>query len=148
MNFLFSDFLIWGFSLTDVIGNFYSPSAAAAASEREDQALVPSKLSKSAQNLKILLADVTKPNQEDGAAAAQALLESSKKTNRERKLYCTAISRYCFKAGRKTIPPWFVIATSGYGTFASTRTNWDKVRDKRKETGVRENLYEGSTSET
>jgi len=37
--------------------------------------------------------------------------------------------RYCFKAGRKTIPPWFAIATSGYGTYASTRTNWDKVRD-------------------
>lgn len=36
--------------------------------------------------------------------------------------------RYCFKSGRKTIPPWFIIATSGYGSYASTRTNWDKVR--------------------
>lgn len=44
------------------------------------------------------------------------------------KLYCTAVSRYVFKSGRKTIPPWLVIATSGYGTYASTRANWDKVR--------------------
>lgn len=106
-----------------MVGKFYSPSAL----NPEDEALAPSKLSKSTQNLKALLADVTKPDQKDGAAAAQALLEDSKKISSERKLYCTAISRYCFKAGRKTIPPWFVIATSGYGTFASTRTNWDKV---------------------
>lgn len=111
----------------DVVGNFYSPSAP----EQNDEILAPSKLSKSAQNLRALLADVTKPDQKDGAAAAKALLDSSKKakssSSGERRLYCTAISRYCFKSGRRTIPPWFVIATSGYGTFASTRTNWDKV---------------------
>lgn len=44
---------------------------------------------------------------------------------------------YCFKAGRKTIPPWFVIATSGYGTYASTRTNWDKAEHLRRNTLAR-----------
>ncbi|PWN48457.1 hypothetical protein IE53DRAFT_389348 [Violaceomyces palustris] len=46
-------------------------------------------------------------------------------------VYCTSVSRYCFKAGRRTIPPWLVIATSGYGTWASTQTNWDKAETLR-----------------
>lgn len=41
-------------------------------------------------------------------------------------------NRYCFKSDRKTIPPWFIIATSGYGTFASTRANWDKAEALRR----------------
>lgn len=50
---------------------------------------------------------------------------------KDRTLYCTSISRYCFKSGRKTIPPWLVIATSGYGQWASTRSNWDRAEDLR-----------------
>lgn len=42
-------------------------------------------------------------------------------------LYCTSISRYVCKAGRRTIPPWLVIATSGYGTRPETRSNWEKA---------------------
>lgn len=42
-------------------------------------------------------------------------------------VYCTAVSRYVTKSGRKTIPPWFVFATSGYGVEEETRKNWEKV---------------------
>ncbi|GAC96815.1 hypothetical protein PHSY_004399 [Pseudozyma hubeiensis SY62] len=42
-------------------------------------------------------------------------------------LYCTSISRYVCKAGRRTIPPWLMIATSGYGTLPPTKSNWDKA---------------------
>ena len=46
-------------------------------------------------------------------------------------LYCTSISRYVGKAGRRTIPPWLLIATSGYGTQPATRSNWDKAEKLR-----------------
>lgn len=46
-------------------------------------------------------------------------------------LYCTSISRYVCKAGRRTIPPWLMIATSGYGKEASTRSNWEKAEKLR-----------------
>lgn len=116
---------------TDVVGRFYSPSPAKIGTS--DDTLRSSKLSKSAQNLKALLADVTKPNQEDGAAARQALMKkATAESKSSRTLYCTSISRYCIKSRRKTIPPWFFIATSGYGTYASTRTNWDKAESLRR----------------
>ena len=51
---------------------------------------------------------------------------SSKET-----LYCTSISRYVCKAGRRTIPPWLLIATSGYGTQAGTKSNWEKAEKLR-----------------
>lgn len=44
---------------------------------------------------------------------------------------------YCFKSGRKTIPPWFVIATSGYGAYASTRSNWERAESLRREVQAR-----------
>lgn len=46
-------------------------------------------------------------------------------------LYCTSISRYVCKAGRRTIPPWLTIATSGYGTQPTTRSNWEKAEKLR-----------------
>ncbi|EPQ28326.1 uncharacterized protein PFL1_04153 [Pseudozyma flocculosa PF-1] len=46
-------------------------------------------------------------------------------------VYCTSVSRYCFKSGRRTIPPWLILASSGYGTWASTRTNWTKAEELR-----------------
>ncbi|SPO30206.1 uncharacterized protein UTRI_05670 [Ustilago trichophora] len=46
-------------------------------------------------------------------------------------LYCTSISRYVAKANRRTIPPWLVIATSGYGTQPNTKTNWEKAEKLR-----------------
>jgi len=46
-------------------------------------------------------------------------------------LYCTSFSRYVCKAGRRTIPPWLMIATSGYGTQDSTRSNWEKAEKLR-----------------
>ncbi|UZJ56887.1 hypothetical protein CBS101457_006207 [Exobasidium rhododendri] len=115
-----------------VLGRFLSPSTGKKKSIQRDVMKDRSKLSKSAQNLKVLLADVVNPPTEnDGGTAASKRKESAKKSG-GRKLYCTSISRYCFKAGRKTIPPWFAIATSGYGTFASTRTNWDKAENLRR----------------
>ncbi len=46
-------------------------------------------------------------------------------------LYCTSISRYVCKSGRRTIPPWLAIATSGYGTHEATRSNWEKAEKLR-----------------
>ncbi|TKY89371.1 hypothetical protein EX895_001902 [Sporisorium graminicola] len=46
-------------------------------------------------------------------------------------LYCTSISRYVCKAGRRTIPPWLLIATSGYGTHTTTKSNWEKAEQLR-----------------
>lgn len=43
-------------------------------------------------------------------------------------LYCTSTSRYVCKAGRRTIPPWLMIAASGYGT---TSSNWQKAEKLR-----------------
>jgi len=64
-------------------------------------------------------------NEED--AGREEVEEVEKNSIEGRTLYCTAISRYCFKSGRKTIPPWLVICSSGYGQRPSTRENWDKV---------------------
>lgn len=47
-------------------------------------------------------------------------------------IYATAISRYTPKFKRKTIPPWLVVASSGFGTWASTRANWDKAEEQRE----------------
>lgn len=49
----------------------------------------------------------------------------------EETLYCTSISRYVCKAGRRTIPPWLLIATSGYGTHETTKGNWEKAEQLR-----------------
>lgn len=108
--------------------------------------------SKSAQNLKKLLGEVTKPHHEaeklerkhkttqitPSQAETQKQVKDewvhAKDQNDKRTLYCTSVSRYCTKAGRKTIPPWFVVATSGYGTYASTHSNWSKAENLRRET--------------
>ena len=108
-------------------------------SSRDDQAHGMSKRSKSAQNLKALMSDVIRPQGEavhaSKAKGGQIRSYDPENTNfgQKRTLYCTSVSRYCFKSGRKTIPPWFVIVTSGYGAYASTRTNWDKVSSSRQE---------------
>lgn len=44
-------------------------------------------------------------------------------TSSKQILYCTCVSRYVMKSGRKTIPPWLAIATSGYG-----KENWEQVK--------------------
>lgn len=49
----------------------------------------------------------------------------------EETVYCTSISRYVCKANRRTIPPWLVIATSGYGTQPTTKSNWEKAEQLR-----------------
>jgi len=56
------------------------------------------------------------------------------KKEKKQVVYSTAISRYCFKAGRKTIPPWFIVATGGFGTWASTRENFDQAEKLRIDT--------------
>jgi hypothetical protein len=93
--------------------------------------------SKSAQNLKKLA--------QDALAGPRAPLEEPKASNtnthseasvnsRRRTVYCTAVSRYVFKApSRRTIPPWIVIATGGYGSYASTRTNFQKAETLRRD---------------
>lgn len=43
-------------------------------------------------------------------------------------LYCTGISRYVCKAGRRTIPPWLMLATAGYGP----KSNWAKAESLRE----------------
>ncbi|PWN20486.1 hypothetical protein BCV69DRAFT_283371 [Microstroma glucosiphilum] len=111
-------------------------------------------LSRSASNLRGLLSDISKPEHEaqaaeqrrrsrtvaselasenDTAAASPSYFPAGAQGEKldETKVYCTTVSRYCFKYGRKTIPPWFVIATSGFGTWASTRNNWDKAEEVR-----------------
>lgn len=100
--------------------------------------------SKSAQNLRKLLKDAAQPQGkpavtklpgegegDEGASSPAAAQEEDPLAGRT--LYCTAVSRYCFKSGRRTIPPWFVLATSGYGTFASTRANWEKAEALRRQ---------------
>ncbi|KDN38092.1 hypothetical protein K437DRAFT_296417 [Tilletiaria anomala UBC 951] len=92
--------------------------------------------SKSIQNLKQLALDATSNprvpvDKESGSGASSS---RSSFTPKERTVYCTAISRYVFKAKRRTIPPWFTVATSGYGTFASTRENWTKSEVLRRDT--------------
>jgi acyl-CoA thioesterase FadM len=53
----------------------------------------------------------------------------------ENVVFCTSITKHCFKFGRKTIPPWFVLAYCGYsGTSEATlkQTNASRSRDLRK----------------
>lgn len=64
----------------------------------------------------------------DAAAPTNAVTEMLQPGE---KLYCTSISRYVGKAGRRTIPPWLLIATAGYGTQPATRTNWQKAEKLR-----------------
>lgn len=103
---------------------------------------------RSAQNLMMLAKEVVTPahdvekmkklekEKDEKLGKIEAETENEEDAGREeveknsiegRTLYCTAISRYCFKSGRKTIPPWLVICSSGYGQRPSTRENWDKV---------------------
>ncbi len=92
--------------------------------------------SKSAQNLKRLAKDALagpRASLDEGAASEAAKAKDHRASSSQPTLYCTAISRYCIKdRNRRTIPPWIVAATSGYGTFASTRTNWEKAESLRK----------------
>ncbi|PWN36733.1 uncharacterized protein FA14DRAFT_112436, partial [Meira miltonrushii] len=88
----------------------------------------------------------SKPTPTRSSVVRSKSAQNLKKLLGERTLYCTSVSRYCTKAGRKTIPPWFVVATSGYGTFASTRTNWDKSENLRRNTLARAKAdYEAKT---
>ncbi|KAK0533668.1 hypothetical protein OC834_002145 [Tilletia horrida] len=81
-------------------------------------------------------------NSSGGSSGAQTASSSrpgadssaASSTKKPPTLYATAVSRYCFKAGRKTIPPWFIIATSGFGTWASTRENFEKAEALRIQT--------------
>lgn len=43
-------------------------------------------------------------------------------------LYCTSVSRYVCKAGRRTIPPWLLLATCGYGPVS----NWTRAESLRE----------------
>ncbi|CAO1628205.1 unnamed protein product [Sympodiomycopsis kandeliae] len=97
-------------------------------------------LSKSAQNLRNLLKEASRTDdrkqkdnddkkEEDGVTRTPASASA-------RTVYCTSISRYCFKHNRKTIPPWLVIATSGFGTWASTSTNWSLAESLREKYAV------------
>jgi hypothetical protein len=78
-------------SSSDVVGRFMSPSTKIESS-RQDVLTEQSKLSKSAQDLKALLADTIKSSQEAEAAAASRQNELARKPV-ERKVYCTSISR-------------------------------------------------------
>ncbi|KAE8266641.1 hypothetical protein A4X09_0g5703 [Tilletia walkeri] len=74
-----------------------------------------------------------------GAVTPEARSSSDNTTATSKKsasttVYATAVSRYCFKAGRKTIPPWFIVATSGFGRWASTRENFEKAEALRIQT--------------
>lgn len=115
-------------------------------------------LSRSARDLRELLRDVARPEHEAkaktakengkekskrGKASSQQSLsmsrtgsvEASSPTSPSRAeptLYATVVSRYCAKYNRKTIPPWLVVASSGFGTWASTRANWDKAETCRE----------------
>ncbi|PWN44052.1 hypothetical protein IE81DRAFT_345994 [Ceraceosorus guamensis] len=119
-----------------VLARFVSPAKGHA---RTRQAGVR-KRSRSAQNLKAMLIDVAqpqgkppvrppKPDEEQEAGLQEGEVEQSLEG---RTIYATAVSRYCFKSGRRTIPPWLVVATSGYGTFASTRSNWERAEGLRR----------------
>jgi hypothetical protein len=52
-------------------------------------------------------------------------------------LHCISISKHCCKFGRKTIPPWFVLAYSGYSPSASS-DNWDRSESLRVEIQARD----------
>lgn len=50
-------------------------------------------------------------------------------------LYCTSITKHCFKFGRKTIPPWFVLAYCGYSSTSEAtliKTNATRSRELRQ----------------
>ena len=90
--------------------------------------------SKSFQNLKYIARDVMTDPRKGGAAPPPIPKPSEKESEGKSKqpiIYCTAISRYCFKVQRRTLPPWFVIATNGHGRFASTRDNFDRAEKLR-----------------
>lgn len=117
-------------------------------------------LSRSARDLRELLSDVSRPEYEAkererqkrsvtasplAMSRRQSLSQSSNELGRspsgdaaasasgapKTTLYATVVSRYTPKYKRKTIPPWFVVATSGFGTWASTRSNWDRAEETR-----------------
>lgn len=88
-------------------------------------------LSKSAQNLRNLLKDASRTDDRQHKVKEEEV-GTPTASRRNRKVYCTAISRYCFKYNRKTIPPWLVVATSGFGTWASTCTNWSLAESLRE----------------
>lgn len=53
------------------------------------------------------------------------------KPGQKRRVYCTSITRYCVKSSRRTVPPWLVIATHGYG--ADGAASWLKAEQLRAE---------------
>ncbi|SNX82803.1 uncharacterized protein MEPE_01509 [Melanopsichium pennsylvanicum] len=67
----------------------------------------------------------------NAATAAQPANAATEMLQPGEILYCTSTSRYVCKAGRRTIPPWLMIATSGYGTTPATRSNWEKAEKLR-----------------
>lgn len=72
-----------------------------------------------------------KNNRKNAASASTPKNAITEMVNDGETLYCTSISRYVAKSGRRTIPPWLTIATSGYGTQANTRSNWQKAEKLR-----------------
>lgn len=50
-------------------------------------------------------------------------------------LFCTSITKHCFKYGHKTIPPWFVLAYCGYSSTSGAtliKTNATRSRELRQ----------------
>lgn len=45
-----------------------------------------------------------------------------KNKKRDNILFCTSITKHCFKHGRKTIAPWFVLAYCGYSSSSEKET--------------------------
>jgi len=59
-------------------------------------------------------------------------------------LHCVAISRYCFKMGRITVPPRVVLAVCGFG---SDRNNWIRSASMKSQGQLRQFLEGGWRSE-
>lgn len=49
----------------------------------------------------------------------------------ERILFCTSITKHCFKHGRKTIAPWFVLAYCGYSSNTKEKAETIKSNSTR-----------------
>ncbi|EMD40440.1 hypothetical protein CERSUDRAFT_111045 [Gelatoporia subvermispora B] len=59
-------------------------------------------------------------------------------------LHCVAISRYCFKMGRITVPPRIVLSICGFG---SDRSNWVRSETMKSQGQLRQFLEGGWRSE-
>jgi hypothetical protein len=75
----------------------------------------------------------TKKDKRASAATTNGQKPNSSLTADGRTIYCTGIARYCFKHKRRTIPPWLIVATGGFGTSARRRADWDKAESLRRD---------------